>query len=136
MHMELLNYPSTDYLLDATLESLHTQSIAWLKELDFWGDEMSFFYHLLQGQKKSQPFPAAEIAQMEKELVRLNGDELDKLRSRVGSHERNLSQVYRSTSTGEEQRYRDSHKKLLTEMYHLHEDIRKFKRNVFSFVMR
>lgn len=132
--MELLNNSRTEYLLDATLESLHDESVSWLKELDFWGDEMSFFYKLLQNKKVSGSFPSSEMAEIEKELIRLNGDMLDKVKAGVSSHERMLASVVRSTSLSDEQSYREKHKQLLDEMNMLQAEIRKFKKAVFAFI--
>lgn len=132
--MELLSYPKTDYLLDATLESLHAESVEWLNELAFWGDEMSFFYRLLHHKRFSKSFPTSEIAEIEKALVKLNVEELDKMKTDVASHERLLSSVYKSATLSDDRGYREAHRKLLRDMHALQEDIRKFKKSVFSFV--
>ncbi|MBA3706528.1 MAG: hypothetical protein H0W84_11715 [Bacteroidetes bacterium] len=45
--MELLANPKSKYLLDAGLEILHEQSIEWLNDIEFWHDEIAFFYSLV-----------------------------------------------------------------------------------------
>jgi hypothetical protein len=45
--MKLLSNPKTEYLLDASFEYLHNESLEWLNEMDFWRDEMAFFQKLL-----------------------------------------------------------------------------------------
>ena len=132
--MELLNYPKTDYLLDAALESLHAQSVEWLNELAFRSDEMTFFYHILRHKSLSTAFPASQVAEIEKELVRLNGDELDKLKMMVVSHERSLAAIFKTASLADEQVYRETHKKLLGDLLALHQDIRNFKKKLFSII--
>lgn len=132
--MELLGYAKTDYLLDATLDTLHKESVAWLKELDFLGDEMAFFYKLLHNKKLSNAFPSAEVAEIDKALVKLNAENLDKVKNGVENHERQLAVIFKSTLSAEEQVYRESHRKLLLDMHDLHEEVRAFKKKVFSFV--
>lgn len=134
-HMELLTNPNTDYLLNAPLEPLHSESMLWLKELDFWSDEMIFFYKLLHNKDTAKAFPSGEVAAIEKELIRLNGEMLDALRNKVAGHEQELALVYKATSVSGGQRYRDAHRKLLEEMHLLQLEIRKFKKNIFSFVL-
>ena len=134
--MELLKYPKTEYLLDASLGTLHEESLAWLKELAFWAEEISFFYKLVHTKKFSGVFPSPDVAEIDQELVRLHGEKLEKLRSGVASHEQLLASVYRSASLAEEQVYREAHKKLLSEIFAMHEEIRTFKRKLFSFAGR
>ncbi|MGC1243127.1 MAG: hypothetical protein WA874_16170 [Chryseosolibacter sp.] len=131
--MELLTFPKNEYLLDASLEDLHTQSQEWIKEIDFWTDEITFFYKLLHKKETANVFPARELAEIEKTLIRINGEDMTRLRTEVMAHERLLSSVVRSTSLTDEQSYRESHRKLYREMFRLNELIRVFKRSVFSF---
>jgi hypothetical protein len=41
--MELLTSQKMEYLLDASLQALHAESLEWIQEIDFWKDEMIFF---------------------------------------------------------------------------------------------
>lgn len=69
--MELLSPSKTEYLLDVPLEALHAETLAWLDELGFWADEMSFFYKLLHHNKFSNAFPSEQVADIDKELIDL-----------------------------------------------------------------
>jgi len=131
--MELLNYPKNEYLLDASLDSLHTQSQEWLKTLEFWSDEMSFFYKLLHSRESREAFPALDLAAIDKVLIKINSEELDSLRQGVISHERLLSSILKSTSVAEEQVYRETHRRLHEEMFRLERTIRSVKKEVFDF---
>lgn len=131
--MELLTFPKNEYLLDASLEDLHAQSQAWMKEIDFWNDEIAFFYKLLRKKEVKDVFPARELAEIEKTLIRINSDDMLRLRDEVLNHERLLSTLIRSTSLDEEQVYREAHRRLYRDMYKLSELIRSFKKSVFSF---
>jgi hypothetical protein len=129
-----LNYPKTDYLLDASLESLHAQSIEWLNELEFWSDEMTFFYRMLHHKKLSKTFPTSQVAEIDKQIVWLNGEALNKVKTGVSSHERLLAAAYKSSSLAEEQVYREAHRKLRNDMSALDNVIRAFKKKLFSFI--
>ena len=97
--MELLMNSKTDYLLEASLESLHAESMEWLNEIDFWSDEMTFFYRLLRKNQSNKAFPTAELAAVEMELVSLTSDKVNKLRNEIQNHERSLSAVMKNTSS-------------------------------------
>jgi hypothetical protein len=131
--MELLTFPKNEYLLDASLEDLHSQSQEWIKEIDFWNDEISFFYKLLHKKETNNVFPARELAEIEKTLIRINSEDMLRLRDEVLNHERLLSTLIRSTSLSEEQVYREAHRRLYRDMYKLNDLIRSFKKSVFSF---
>jgi hypothetical protein len=132
--MELLSNAKTDYLLEATLESLHAESIIWSNEIAFWRDELTFFVRLLGRKEFSKPFPSETAAQMERELIRLNADRLDKIKVGLESHERLLSSAIKSGSISDEQVYRQSHRRILLDMLALQGEIRNFKKALFSFV--
>lgn len=134
--MELLTYPKTEYLLDASLESLHQESLEWLKEIAFWADEMSFFFTLLHKKEVREAFPTKELAALEKELIRIHGDKLDAARSMVESHERTLASVLKTTSLQAEESYRETHRRLLMEVYGMQSLIRDFKKAVFDFARK
>jgi hypothetical protein len=135
MIMELLTSPKIEYLLDASLESLHQESQEWLKEIAFWSDELAFFYRLVQEKEAKRSFPSDELARIEKELVRLSAEQLEKVNAGVLSHEKLLSVVTRSHSINEERVYREAHRRLLMEVFKLYADIRAFKKSVIKFMM-
>jgi len=132
--MELLMNSKTDYLLEASLESLHAESMEWLNEIDFWSDEMTFFYRLLRKNQSNKAFPTAELAAVEMELVSLTSDKVNKLRNEIQSHERSLSAVMKNTSSGEEEGYRAKHRQLVKDINETYILIKAFKKEVFSFV--
>lgn len=133
--MELLTYSKSAYLLNASLESLHVESREWLNEIGFFKDEVAFFQHFIQKKETIKSFPAQEFTALEKELINIS-NELDKIREKVESHEQSLAELFKSTRIQEEETFRQSHRKLLHEMYDLHFIFRKFKKNVFSFVKK
>ncbi len=134
--MELLFSPRMEYLLDASLETLHSESLEWLKEIGFWQDEMAFFYKLLHKKESKESFPSEELAALEKKLVGITGDKLDKTMNEVQNHERFLASLMRTTSFHEEENYRQAHRRLLQDIYDIHALIRDFKKDVFVFVQQ
>jgi len=132
--MKTLMSANTEYLLNASMESLHAESVNWKSELAFWGDELVFFYKLLKGKESTDAFPSLPIANAEKELMKLNSDWLLKIREGVTSHEKHLATVLRSPtySRMDEDVFRETHGKLLMEMIELENQIRSFKRKLFA----
>lgn len=130
--MELLTPQKTAYLLDASLQTLHTESLEWMQEIDFWKEEVIFFYKLIHKKESTKAFPTKELAAMEKEMIRINSDELDKIKDTVQQHERSLVAVLKMTSLRDEEGYRKEHRRLLKEIYAIQALIRAFKKDVFS----
>jgi hypothetical protein len=133
--MELLAIPKTEYLLDASLESLHQESQEWIREIEFWNDELTFFYKLLRQKESKRSFPSVDLAAIEKELVRINAEKMEPVRNGVLSHERLLSSVAKSQSLNEERVYREAHRRLLMEVFGLYGTIREFKKRVFKLML-
>ncbi|MDN3690247.1 hypothetical protein [Cyclobacterium jeungdonense] len=131
--MELLTYSRSAYLLNASLESLHVESREWINEMDFLKDEVAFFHHLIKKNETIKSFPAQEFKALENELI-LIGNKVGKMREKVSSHEQQLAALFKTTQVEEEEAFRKTHRKLLLEMYDLHYLVRKFKKNVYSFV--
>ena len=121
-------------MLDASLETMHAQSREWLNEIDFWIEEMAFFYNLIHLREPHIFFPTAGLADLERELITLTSDHLHKLKMEIESHERALARMVRNISLDEEHEYRVRHRSLFEAMNRLQEGIRKFKKTVFAFV--
>jgi len=132
--MELITNPNSEYLHDASLETMHAQSREWLNEVDFWIEEMAFFYSLIHMREPHIFLPTVGIADLERELITLTSEHLLKLKMGVESHERALARMVKNISLDEEHEYRETHQRLLEEMNRLQEGIRKFKKSVFAFV--
>lgn len=133
--MDLLTYPKTEFFLDPSLEVLHMESVDWLKKLDFWADELSLFHKLVHSQLVSHIFPTAQVAVIDKTLMKLDAGTLEDLRKTVGVHEQHLALICVTPEEKAEQ-IRESHRSLLTAMYELHREIRALKREVFSFIYK
>jgi len=131
--MELLAYPNSKYLLEASIETLHAQSLEWLNQIDFWKDEMTFFYKLMHTKKAFAGFPTEELASIDSELIRINSDKLDKLRKEVQNHEQLLAAIIKLPTVTDKERYSETHRNLLMEIFAVSELIKDFKRTVFSF---
>lgn len=132
--MELLTTPKTNYLLNASLETLHVESSEWLREINFWNDELNFFMKLIAIKREISGFPASELGKLEKQLTHITNQKIERLRKGVESHERLLSSLFKADTFGDEESYRYAHKKLLKEMYEVNKLIRDFKKDFFSFI--
>lgn len=131
--METLAYPDTKYLQDVSMDSLHADSRKWLKEIDFWKEEMSFFYKLLHKKNIISGFPSEQLASIDQEIIRVNSDKLDKFRKDIQEHEQLLVNYIKSPSLQEKEAYVIAHQRLLIEMFSLSTLITDLKKSVFSF---
>jgi hypothetical protein len=128
--------PNTDHLLDGSLEWLHTQTIEWMKEIEFWREEMTFFYNLLHKTELKAAFPTQELSELEKELVKISGEDLDKLKSLLQQHERALKKILEHVSREGELDYRHDHTTILYIVSNFQQRIRTFKKTIFDFVKK
>jgi hypothetical protein len=131
--MELLSYPNSKYLLETSIDSLHADSLEWLREIEFWKDEMTFFYKLLHKKNAFTGFPTEELAALDKELIQINSDKLDKIKKEVQNHEQLLSVIIKTPTLWEKEKYSEAHHHLLLEIVAVSELIKELKRTVFYF---
>jgi hypothetical protein len=136
VNMKLLSNPKTEYLLDASLEYLHNESLEWLNEMDFWRDEMAFFQKLLHKEGLKDAFPSERLAALDKQLIGIITNKLEKIMNEVRDHERSLAALIKTTSFQKEENYRHMHRQLLWDIWDIHTAIRNFKKDVFAFVRR
>jgi hypothetical protein len=132
--MELISKASTAYLLPPSLESLHAESREWKSEMEFWNDEMAFFYRLIHLREPHAGFPSEAVADLEMELVKITGGKLMEIKTALENHERILAQVIDDTPLVGDQEYRLRHGALKEEVNGLRAVIRNFKKGVFSFI--
>jgi hypothetical protein len=132
--MKLITYPKSGSLQDASLETLHAQTREWLSEIDFWIEEMAFFYNLIHMREPHIFFPTAGLADLERELITLTSDHLSRLKIEIENHERVLARMVKNISLDEEREYRERHRTLSSGMNKLEVGIREFKKTVFAFV--
>ncbi len=131
--MELLAPPKSMQLLDVGLETLHEQSFEWLNEIDFWRDEVAFFYSLLvEKTLKSVPINSRDtIENIENEILSISDGELDELQHAVEEHEKFLSHLLESNYDGEET-YREKHRQLDYEFMNFKKRFKSLNKNVLS----
>lgn len=131
--MKTLDYPDTNYLLDVPIDALHADSIKWLKEIDFWKQEMSFFYKLLHTKHLLPGFPSEQLASIDQEIIRINTDQLDKYRKDIHEHEQSLAGLVMSPTLQQKEALVLAHQRLLLEMFSLSTAITDLKKTVFTF---
>jgi len=131
--MKMLTTPKAKYLLEGGLEVLHSQSIEWLSEIEFWRDETAFLYaYILKKGTHSIPSRAKDIMhKIEKELIRLRGEELNELQEIVEKHEVYLGKIIEFSDEDEES-YRDKHRTLTFKFHQLESRIKSLKKEVYN----
>lgn len=130
--MEMLASPKSEYLLQASLEVLHEQSLEYLSELDFMKMEITFFNKLLNKNAGKQ-FPTEQAAALGKRMVKFMGQTLPDLRKKIVEHECWLSDIIKTDTLGRQESYRVMHRDLTKEMTMCRESFIRLKKKVFSF---
>jgi hypothetical protein len=129
--MKLLRNPGNEYLLDASIESLHAECVVWLSQLNFWNDELMFFNNLVAYKKNSEPSLVDDLVNIEDELVRFRTGVLTKTRAAVCAHEKLLDTLYHASSA-DESSGRHIHRILINEMVSLNNEVRRLRKTIFD----
>jgi len=132
--MEATIHPEISYLQEANLEFLHGESQKWLNEIAFWKDEMAFFYKLIHKKEVTGGFPSEQLADLDRQIIRINTDKLDQLLKDIQQHERTLATLVKSALSPEEKEtYLFTHQHYLVEMEATRVEITGLKKAVYSF---
>ncbi|MGZ3862128.1 MAG: hypothetical protein ACXVPN_11430 [Bacteroidia bacterium] len=136
--MELLERPKTIYLLEADMEVLHDESLEWLNEIQFWRDEIAFFYALMlkKAGKDSLFARKDEIGRIQEDLLSLSGKEFSDLETAINEHEKYLAALWEGDSSSNDRSFREKHKAILIKMQTFKSSLRKLKDEIFLLVKK
>ena len=131
--MKQIMSPKFSFLLEAPLEVLHSESLEWLQEIEFWKDESAFFYVLIIGRtKKNTPaFNTKNAKDVERHLVYVSAEKLDDLIMEVKAHERLLAGLMDSLRP-DEQLYRSRHRRITAKIHAFENEFKEMKIKIFS----
>jgi hypothetical protein len=135
--MKTLTSPKSTFLLDAPLEVLHSESLEWLEEVEFWKDESAFFYALLIGQTKehSPIIETKNSKDIERHLIYVSAEKLDDFKMEVERHEKFLVGLLGS-SRMDEQLYRIKHHNISEKIQNFEKEFKEMKSKVFKLVAK
>jgi hypothetical protein len=120
-------------LLEEGVDELHRESQQWLSDLAFWKDEVAFYDGLIV-RKTLHKIPSKEkdvVTQIEGDLIRITGGELEQLQQDVELHEYYLSQLLRSFRPDEEP-YREKHKTIKIRVQDFEKKFKELKTRIFK----
>ena len=134
--MELLPSPKTIYLLEANMEVLHEESREWLNEINFWRDEIAFFYTLMvkKAGKDFSPEKKEDIKYIQEEILSMTGKEFDDLEEAINQHENFLASLAESDFLDDERSFREKHKIISAMIDNFDKRIRKLKTKIFLLI--
>lgn len=127
--MELLTAVREKQLLEASLESLHEESLTWLRTILFWEDENKFYKELLEHKLFKH------ITQEDKQKINtlLNHIIIDKLysfKTEVLLHEKSLYQILKSKN--DPYNFRQKHKLYTQHFLELETQTQQIKSGIFE----
>jgi hypothetical protein len=130
--MKNIASPKITFLLEAPLEVLHSESLEWLEEVEFWKDEAAFFYALIIEKTKQNPlvFKTKEAQDVERHLIYVSAEKIDDLKLEIQAHERFLSKLMDNPKL-DEQLYRSRHKTITEKIHRFEFEFKEMKRKVF-----
>lgn len=130
--MELFSTSENEYLLEASIESMHAECVVWSSLLNFWNDEIMFFINILEYKNDSKAELIDNLAKVEKELIRLHSEGLAKTQAEVSAHARLLAVC--ENSSADKSKICNTHGVLVNDMVTLHTEIRHLRKRVFEWI--
>ena len=127
--MELLTAVKEKYLLDASLEILHQESLTWLNTVSFWEDENDFYKDLLNN-KLFQNVSQKDKSNINTLLDNIMVNRLSSFKNEISLHEKNLDKLLQSNIDNGE--YRRKHKSLLQKFLEFNQGMKEIKTGVLS----
>ncbi|HEY0031288.1 MAG TPA: hypothetical protein VGC65_11055 [Bacteroidia bacterium] len=133
--MKLMSFATKTYLLEAPIEILHEESLEWLDAIEFWKDEVAFFYKLIMEKDREDilKFQAKDVDSIEKHLIQISVEKLDALKGEVQEHEKFLTKMMEDPKL-DEQLYRARHKQLATKFHDFESEFKLMKMKIFQMV--
>lgn len=130
--MKQIESIKSTFLLEAPLEVLHSESLEWLEEIEFWKDECAFFYSLILGESKQHPsaFKTKEAKGIEKHLIYVSSEKLDDLKLEVVAHEKFLARIMGNIKL-DEQLYRLRHRTITEKIHEFEREYKEMKKKIF-----
>jgi hypothetical protein len=133
--MKQISHSQKNYLIEAPLEVLHEQSMEWLEEIEFWKDEIAFFYKLLGLEAKTNPasLKSENAKIVETQIIHISAQELDELKTETESHEKFLSRIMDDPKLND-QLYKNRHRIIFEKYTSLERRIKELKQKLFQLV--
>lgn len=127
--MELLEPTKSNFLLEAPLEILHEESLEWLEEIEFWKDEVAFFYKLMITKGERKP-PTKNLLSIQNQIIYFSSEKLDDLKLEIQTHERFLARMLKSVRQ-DENVYRSRHRALSKKISDTEKQFKEIKKKIF-----
>lgn len=123
----------TQYLLNAPVEVLHETSQEWLQEMEFYKDEVAFFYHLLRQKSKqdAKVLKTKEAHDIERHIIHVSVDTVNEMEKDIRLHEKFLTHILKNPET-DQQFYRDQHQELSNKINAFRKEFHQLKKEVFQ----
>lgn len=127
------NFKVQGYLLEAPLDVLHSASQEWLQEIEFYKDEIAFFYNLLRQKSKADPsaLKTDKAHDIERHLIHISVHTVNELEREVNSHERFLARIIEKPEP-DQQLYRNQHHILAAKVNSFKKEFIDLKKQVFE----
>jgi nitroreductase len=127
--MELLTAVKEQQLLEASLESLHEESMNWLRTILFWEDECKFYKELLE-HKLFKHISQDDKEKIDSLLNHVIVDKLHSFKTEVLFHEKNLYQLLKSKNDPYD--FRQKHKLYTQHFLELESQTQQIKSGIFE----
>lgn len=131
--MDIRMRPQNDFVLHAGWDELHSLTMHWKSDMEFYRDELSFLNNLVG---KYFIWMVSDenlnkVQALTNKLLETDG-KLQVITSKIGDHLHHLKSLVNNTSSGDEKKFRDEHAKLEDDLLVFVKSLKKLKKDIFS----
>lgn len=129
--------PTGKYILQPSLQEMHSTSLQWLSALELWKKEVGFFQKLLD--RHTEQITDANVKKQVDHFQHLityyGGELISRLRKRLHQHEGSLARMLREMDESDTQ-YFHEHQGIMDELSSFQKTFYQFKHDFIEFIER
>jgi len=131
----LLETPSNEYLLDASIGDLVKQAEDWKAETLFWREELKLFQRLLDhyNKKVESLEQKKHISHIQSMVTYYGGEVVYQLKHDISRHRKFLLKLDGKKSVADET-YRDKHRKYGEQLVTFSKELTEIRKKLFDFI--
>lgn len=115
-------------------ETMLAKAAAWIADVEFWREEITFFYYQLQVKTERESCPVDILATISRDFSRLSTVDLIELKFMLARHEQSLQVAQEEQASDAVQTCHHDHEVLRHVMQNFSVRIRELKRTLFTFI--
>jgi regulator of replication initiation timing len=122
------------HMLTANLETLYFETEDWIKEADFYKEELQFLKEIVQNKIENTTLEGKAHKEIYRHIEKMLVQLFDEITAALKEHKKYLSDVIAHKIKVDKKEYRDYHAEIGQKMSTLKRGITDLKRSIFKYV--